>query len=193
MRVEYPNYMLFDDARPGTHQLRFTLEAYEGLRFERVTISPSSGIALTKTSPFPARLTVSERGLEAGRPTVGKAVTIVVRVENRGRGPARDVPLAMSTDPGLRFVEHGYDHPIRLIPVGHAVERRVRLVPRTAGRHVIRLSAGAGRATSSGELSFAAVRPTGHSGRLWLWLVGGCAAVGACTLAIRRRILGDQS
>ncbi|HKP91223.1 MAG TPA: hypothetical protein VJT75_14765 [Thermoleophilaceae bacterium] len=185
MRVDYPNYMLFDDARPGKRTLRFELTSYEGFRFERVTISPRSGIALTKKSPFPAQLKVTARPLARTSPRVGTPVTVAVRVANVGRTAVRDVPLSVATDAGARIVERGADHPMGLIPVGRAVERRMRVVARTAGRHVIRLAAGSGRERASGELSFAATSPPSGAGVPWLWIaIGGCA-VGAAAWALR--------
>jgi hypothetical protein len=59
IKVNYPNYMLFDDATAGKHRLRFLLEHYRGFRVERVTISPRSGIALTEQSPYSADVKVA--------------------------------------------------------------------------------------------------------------------------------------
>ena len=47
--VRMDNYMLEHDRQPGTHALRFELEAYRGFRVRRVVISPRSGLRLTAT------------------------------------------------------------------------------------------------------------------------------------------------
>lgn len=54
-RVTYPNYMLFADAAPGRHTIRFRLERYAGLHVERVVVSCRTTVRPTRHVPLPAR------------------------------------------------------------------------------------------------------------------------------------------
>jgi hypothetical protein len=189
-RIDYPNYMLFDDATPGRHRLRFALEQYKDIRFDRVEIDPRSGISLTDRSPFPKPVRPSVRTVTRVAPIVGRPVTLAVRILNPYDRPARDLTVKLTPDSGLRIVGAEAQRRWRDLQAGEAAERRVRVVPRTSGQHVLSLAATASTGTSSGRLVLRAALAEdtaagsgeggGTSPLVWIGL-GALALAGAAT------------
>jgi hypothetical protein len=153
-----------------------------------VTISPRSGIELTRSSPFP--LSASARSADARAPVAGRPTTLEVRVHNGGDRPARRVVVALRPDRGIRLVGAiGSSHWPDVGP-GHTATRRVRVIPLAAGHHEIEVSATSSVGPSAGTLVVDAAAPGGASGggepsALW-WAFGGVLVVGGAA-GLRRR------
>jgi hypothetical protein len=190
IKVNYPNYMLFDDATAGKHRLRFELERYRGFHVDWVKISPSSGIELTARSPYAAKMRVSAKTLSPGPPRVGRPMTVAVRVTNTGDQAATNVPVDLEPDRGLRVVGAEAHRTWRVIRAGKTVERRVRIVPLTAGRHALGVSAGSSSRPVSGNLVFTTEKPAARGSNgdppLWVWIAVGAALAGLASWRIRR-------
>jgi hypothetical protein len=187
--VDFTNYVLFDDAGAGRHSLRFKLTRLPGFHFERVTISPTSGIELTSASPYP--LTASARSVDPRDPVAGRPTTLEVRVHNRGDRPARRVVVALQPDRGIRLVGAiGSSHWPDVAP-GRTVTRRVRAIPLTPGEHRMEVSAASSVGSSAGTLVVEARAAAGDSGggvpaAVW-WAAGGLLVAGGAAVLLRRR------
>ena len=188
--VDFTNYMLFDDATAGTHTLRFGITRLPGFRFERVTISPRSGIELTAASPYP--LTAGARSVDGRDPVTGRPTTLEVSVRNGSDRPARRIAVALRPDRGVRLIGAVASSHWADIPPHRTAVRRVRLIPLTPGRHRVELSATSSVGPSSGTVVIEARSAGDGSGggvpaAVW-WGLGGAAALagGAALWRIRR-------
>ena len=190
IRVDYPNYMLFDDVKPGRHGIRFVLRTYDAFRFDRVTISPRSGIQLTNRSPYRPPVAISARSLSSAA-RVGRPMVLDVTLRNETDRAVRDVAVNLVADRGLRVVGANAHRRWGTVRAHAVVRRRVRIVPLTPGHHTLRLSTFAPHtATSTGDLSFTAARPgaaaTGNGPPTELWLALGAALAATAAWASRR-------
>lgn len=198
--VAMTNYVLFHDARAGEHRLHFDLEAFRGLRFRRVTVSPSSSIRLTAQPPGGQTLDVAglslsarEHGVRAAR--VGRPFRIGVRIRNASDLWARANRVRTSADPGLRVVGRGIFRGWGAVAPGRVVERELVVVPTRAGPHRVVLSLRSSIGSDAGvvRLTSRAAASDGGSGRHdvlkygVLVLVGVLASAGALRVTRRRR------
>jgi hypothetical protein len=188
--VRYPNYMRYADAGAGVHEIHFELERLGGFHFDRVEISPGSGIALTEHSAYPKRLELSTANLTRAQPAVGRTMPVRLAVHNPDTRPARGVVVTIDPDSGTRLVgAEGHRHWDDIAP-GATAERVVRIVPLRLGRHAIRLEAIANSGTSDGRLAFRvapADRYSQHGGTpAWVWIGVGVGALGIATAGAER-------
>jgi hypothetical protein len=213
--VTLRNYVRLPDAAPGIHGLRFTLQQYEGFRFSRVTVDPSTQLVPTAEPPYTldAKLAPTAKRVKTHAP-----VKLTLTLRNTGSRVARHVGVEVLLDPSLRprnlkdFESHWADIPpggdttrslvVSAIKagrselqvaaqssVGNALINRVL----TAGNGVVASSAGPAPPTASGSSE---PRPDGRgdaspppSRRLGIGPAAGVLAViaAAGVLLVRRR------
>ncbi len=132
-RADFSNYVLLPSARPGRHTLRFELESFGKMRFDRVRVEPPSGLIATRQPAQPLRVTVTAP--TAVRP--GEAADLTVSTVNAGIKPARRVRPELLAPPELGTSRERVLLPPAPLGPGRRREDTIRLAPRRSGRYLV--------------------------------------------------------
>ena len=159
--VEYENYGQLEGIKPGTNQLTFKHQRYEGVVASAIEILPGTVLYRTDVHPFQLEIGLPKAVLAV---RAGRDFEVPVKLRHRGQRPEEPLVLTATTRDGDLMALQGSG--VRIPAVGDGTTINLRFRATQAGDYSAVISAVGSRDRANGVLRVSAEKPPQNANRL---------------------------